>query len=262
MSPGCTVIRSPSSVAATSRARSAMRGSTSTTTPASGASASSRRTSRVPMKPGNPVTRSDAMTGARTYRTSVPNTSATVSTVIVPNTGTGGTVPPVRLVSDRVFAALLEALLSGRYAPGEKLPTQRVLAADLGVTMSSVREALKRLEQMGLVDVRQGSAMRVRDWRAHGGLDVLTHLLFRGGALDAGVLAAILEARALMLREMAGLAAERRSAAQAQRLQELADRFAETEDPYDAARVDFAFFTEVAQAGGNLVFQLILNAIR
>ena len=180
----------------------------------------------------------------------------------VRNTETVGTVPSVSLVSDRVFATLLEALLSGRYGPGEKLPTQRALAADLGVTMSSVREALKRLEQMGLVDVRHGSAMRVRDWREHGGLDVLTHLLFRGGALDAGVLAAVLEARALMLRELAGLAAERRSAAQAQRLHELAERFAETEHPHDAARVDFAFFAEVAQAAGNLVFQLILNAIR
>jgi GntR family transcriptional repressor for pyruvate dehydrogenase complex len=180
----------------------------------------------------------------------------------VRNTETEGTVPSVSLVSDRVFATLLEALLSGRYGPGEKLPTQRALAADLGVTMSSVREALKRLEQMGLVDVRRGSAMRVRDWREHGGLDVLTHLLFRGGALDAGVLAAVLEARALMLRELAGLAAQRRSAAQAQRLHELAERFAETEHPHDAARVDFAFFTEVAQAAGNLVFQLILNAIR
>jgi DNA-binding FadR family transcriptional regulator len=157
---------------------------------------------------------------------------------------------------------LLESLLGGRYAAGEKLPTQRALAADLGVTMSSVREALKRLEQMGLIDVRHGSAMRVRDWREHGGLDVLTHLLFRGGALDAGVLAAILEARALMLRELAGLAAERRSAAQARRLSELAARFAATDDPHDAARVDFAFFTEVAQAAGNLVFELILNAIR
>src|SRR3954454_4660238 len=127
------------------------------------------------------------------------------------------------LVSDRVFATLLEALLGGRYAPGEKLPTQRALAGDLGVTMSSVREALKRLEQMGLVDVRHGSAMRVRDWREHGGLDVLTHLLFRGGALDAGVLGAILEARALMLRELAALAAQRRSEPQASRLGRLAD---------------------------------------
>jgi GntR family transcriptional repressor for pyruvate dehydrogenase complex len=169
---------------------------------------------------------------------------------------------PNTLVSDRVFATLLEALLSGRYAPGEKLPTQRALAADLGVTMSSVREALKRLEQMGLVDVRHGSAMRVRDWREHGGLDVLTHLLFRGGALDAGVLVAILEARALMLRELAGLAAQRRTHDQALRLAELARRLAATDDAHDAARVDFAFFTEVAQAAGNLVFELILNAIR
>ena len=169
---------------------------------------------------------------------------------------------PNTLVSDRVFATLLEAVLGGRYAPGEKLPPQRALAADLDVTMSSVREALKRLEQMGLVDVRHGSAMRVRDWREHGGLDVLTHLLFRGGALDAGVLGAILEARALMLRELASLAAERSSAEQAQRLHELAERFAETTDPHAAARLDFAFFTEVAQAAGNLVFELILNAIR
>ena len=166
------------------------------------------------------------------------------------------------LVSEQVFAQLLEALLAGRYEAGEKLPTQRALAADLGVTMSSVREALKRLEQMGLVDVRHGSAMWVRDWREHGGLDVLTHLLFRGGTLDAGVLAAILEARALMLRELAGLAAQRRSADQAQRLHELAAQFVNAEHPHDAARVDFAFFTEVAQAAGNLVFELILNAIR
>ena len=175
---------------------------------------------------------------------------------------TGGTDPSVALVSDRVFVQLLEAILGGRYAAGEKLPTQRALAADLGVTMSSVREALKRLEQMGLVDVRHGSAMRVRDWREHGGLDVLTHLLFRGGALDPGVLMAILEARALMLREIAGLAAERRRAPQVERLHQLAARFAAAEHPHDAARIDFAFFTEVAQAAHNLVFELILNAIR
>jgi GntR family transcriptional regulator, transcriptional repressor for pyruvate dehydrogenase complex len=168
----------------------------------------------------------------------------------------------VALVSDRVFAELLEAILAGRYAPGEKLPAQRALAAELGVTMSSVREALKRLEQMRLVDVRHGSAMRVRDWREHGGLDVLTYLLFRGSRPDAGVLGAILEARALMLRELAGLAAQRRSGEQARRLGELAERFAATADPHEAAHVDFAFFTEVAQAAGNLVFQLILNAIR
>ena len=166
------------------------------------------------------------------------------------------------LVSEQVFSALLEALLSGRYAPGEKLPTQRALAADLGVTMTSLREALKRLEQMGLVESRQGDAMRVRDWRAHGGLDVIAHLLFRSGGLDAGVLADLLEARGAMLREVAALAAERRDDAQARRLTELAGALRDAEDDDAAQRVDFAFFTELAEASRNVVFMLIVNSIR
>src|SRR4051794_41552174 len=69
-------------------------------------------------------------------------------------------------VAGRVFTRLSEEILSGRYEAGEKLPTQRKLAAELGVTMTALREALKRLEQLGLVEVRHGDAMRVSDWRA------------------------------------------------------------------------------------------------
>ena len=75
------------------------------------------------------------------------------------------------MVASRVFGHLVEDVLSGRYEPGEKLPTQRALAAELDVNMASVREAVKRLEQLGLVEVRQGDAMRVTDWRASGGLE-------------------------------------------------------------------------------------------
>src|SRR4051794_14882664 len=169
---------------------------------------------------------------------------------------------PRSLVSEQVFTSLLEAVISGRYVPGEKLPTQRALAADLGVTMSSLREALKRLEQMGLVESRQGDAMRVRDWRQHGGLDVIAHLLLRSGGVDAKVLADVLEARGAMLVELAGLAAERREDAQAARLVELAQGVADAPDDAAAQRVDFAFVTELAQAAGNVVFLLILNSIR
>src|ERR671932_2683087 len=97
-------------------------------------------------------------------------------------------------VAGRVFARLSEEILSGRYEPGEKLPTQRALAAELGVNMASVREAVKRLEQLRLVEVRHGDAMRVRDWREHGGLDVIAHVLFRAGGLDQHTLAGLLEA--------------------------------------------------------------------
>lgn len=165
-------------------------------------------------------------------------------------------------VSTRIFRSLSEAVLSGRYAPGEKLPTQRELAAELGVTMTPVREALKRLEQLRLVDVRHGDGMRVTNWRAEGGLDVIALVLLRGGALDRETLAAIMEARRSMLAEVARLAAARRSDEQAASLLELAERIAAAQTVDEAQALDFAFFHTTAEAAGNVVYLLVMNSIR
>src|SRR3954468_15040669 len=165
-------------------------------------------------------------------------------------------------VAGRVFAQLSTEILSGRYQPGEKLPTQRTLAAELGVTMTALREALKRLEQLGLVEVRHGDAMRVTDWRARGGLDVIAHVLFAAGGLDRGVLGDVMEARRLMLAESARLAAERRDPAQAGRLVELADRLGAAADTAEAQALDWAFFHELVEAAGNVVLLLVMNSIR
>jgi GntR family transcriptional repressor for pyruvate dehydrogenase complex len=128
------------------------------------------------------------------------------------------------MVAGRVFSQLCEDVLSGRYEPGEKLPTQRTLAAELDVNMASVREAVKRLEQLGLVEVRHGDAMRVTDWRASGSLDVIAHVLFAAGGLDRDTLAHLMEARRLMLAESARLAAERRRSGAPARRARRADR--------------------------------------
>src|SRR4051812_38625716 len=133
------------------------------------------------------------------------------------------------LVSGDVFRGPFEEILDGAYEPGEKLPTQRALAKDLGVNMASIREAVKRLEQLRLVEVRHGDAMRVADWRTSGGLDVLAHLLFRAGALDKSTLKDLMEARALMLSEAARLAATRRTPEQATNLRQTAQRIADAQ---------------------------------
>ena len=166
------------------------------------------------------------------------------------------------LVSDDVFRRLTEDILGGVYQPAEKLPTQRALAADLGVNMASVREAVKRLEQLRLVEVRHGDAMRVADWRVSGGLDVLAHLLFRAGGLDARTLVDLMEARALMLSESARLAAARRSDDQARALQQTAARIADAEDHAAAQALDWAFYATVVEAAENLVLALVMNSIR
>src|SRR5215213_8574439 len=166
------------------------------------------------------------------------------------------------LVSDDVFRRLTEDILGGAYEPGEKLPTQRALARDLGVNMASVREAVKRLEQLRLVEVRHGDAMRVADWRTAGGLDVLAHLLFRAGGLDQATLGDLMEARALMLSEAARLAATRRTDEQAQQLEATAARIADATDAQAAQALDWAFYATIVDAAGNLVLALVMNSIR
>jgi GntR family transcriptional regulator, transcriptional repressor for pyruvate dehydrogenase complex len=163
---------------------------------------------------------------------------------------------------DQVFRRLVADVLSGRYATGERLPAQRALAAELGVNMASVREGVKRLEQLRLVETRHGDGMRVRDWRAHGGLDVLVHAVAQGGALDAALVREVFEARRLLLAESAALAALRRSPEQAALLERLARELAAATDDAAAQGLDFAFMATVIEAAGNLAFSLIANSIR
>jgi DNA-binding FadR family transcriptional regulator len=104
--------------------------------------------------------------------------------------------------------------------------------------------------------------MRVTDWRTSGGLDVIAHVLFAAGGLDRAMLAQLMEARRLMLAESARLAAERRDDDQARRLTALAERIAAAPDDAAAQALDFAFFSELVEAAGNVVLVLVMNSIR
>jgi GntR family transcriptional repressor for pyruvate dehydrogenase complex len=163
---------------------------------------------------------------------------------------------------DQVFRRLVAGVLGGRYEPGERLPTQRALAAELGVNLASVREGVKRLEQLRLLETRQGDGMRVRDWRAQGGLDVLVHAVAHGGALDAALVREVFEARRLLLAEASALAAGRRSGEQAALLERLAADLAGCADDATAQRLDLAFMATVIESARNLAFSLIANSIR
>ena len=151
---------------------------------------------------------------------------------------------------------LRDQILAGRYEPGEKLPPQRALAAEYHLNATTVREAIKRLEQLRLVDVRHGDAMRVSDWRTASGLDVLAHVLFDATGIRRDTLRALMEARRFLLASAAALAAERRTDEQAEELRSLA-RVAAREQT-----ADFTFFAGLVEASGNIVFSLILNSVR
>ncbi len=115
-----------------------------------------------------------------------------------------------RSVPEDVFEQIVAEVLSGDMQPGEALPSERRLAEVLGVSRPAVREALKRLTEAGLVEVRQGDATTVRDFRRHAGLDLLPRLLIRAGELDVAVVRSILETRLHNGPKIAELAARRR----------------------------------------------------
>ena len=80
-------------------------------------------------------------------------------------------------VAEEIVEQLRELILTGKYPPGAKLPPERELAKRLGVNRASLREALKKLEHLGLVRIRQGDGTRVQNFMETGGIELVSHLL-------------------------------------------------------------------------------------
>jgi DNA-binding FadR family transcriptional regulator len=168
--------------------------------------------------------------------------------------------PKERLrVAKEVTEQLRTMILTHQVRPGEKLPPERKLAETLGVNRATLREAMKNLEQAGLIHIRQGDGTRVLDFVQTAGLDLLRHLVPHGDRAGLGIVHDILEFRQIVGREVARLAAERAGPGELARLREIAWR--ETASPEQTLLQDLDFYVELARATRNLVFSLLLNTV-
>src|SRR4051812_7538006 len=130
--------------------------------------------------------------------------------------------------SEQVHAQLRSEILGGRFAPGDALPSERKLSEDLETNRHAIREALKRLQQAGLVSISQGGATRVRDWRRHGGLELLLDLEEAPEQLE--VPRAAMEMRACVGADAARRCAQRADHALKTQIQARVEQFAAVED--------------------------------
>ena len=167
-----------------------------------------------------------------------------------------------RSVPEDVFEQIVDEVLSGQMQPGEALPSERRLAEVLGVSRPAVREALKRLTAAGLVEVRQGDATTVRDFRRHAGLDLLPRLLIRAGELDLAVVRSILETRLHNGPKVAELAAQRRDPAMAGLLDEALRALAGEDDPVEQQRRALTFWDHIVDGADSIAFRLMYNTLR
>ena len=110
-----------------------------------------------------------------------------------------------RRLSDKVADMMMETILSGRFQVGDRLPSERALGEQFGVSRTVVREAVRALVAKGVIEVRSGSGLRVIAVNADAVSESM-NLYLRGGGLDFGK---VHEVRALLEVHLAGLAAER-----------------------------------------------------
>jgi GntR family transcriptional repressor for pyruvate dehydrogenase complex len=168
-----------------------------------------------------------------------------------------------RTLADRVAEQLRREILSGVYAPGDKLPPELTLAADLHVNRFTVREAMNKLEQMHLIERRAGSGTVVLDYTKHATIEVLEDLVVGvDGSVNPFVLANLLETATILSSEVAAIAAERRDAADLRDLGQLVTAMQNERRLASLLWLDFDFHWAMARASSNIVPQLFLNSVR
>jgi GntR family transcriptional repressor for pyruvate dehydrogenase complex len=161
-------------------------------------------------------------------------------------------------VSDQIYALLRGEILSGRYAPGDALPSERRLSEELETNRHGIRESLKRLQQAGMVAISQGGATRVRDWRRHGGLE----LLLEGEvpeALEAP--RAAMEMRACIGADAARRCADRATAVLRAQILAGAEQLAAVED-LDARNAHYEVLWDlIVEGADNIAYRLALTTL-
>ena len=174
-----------------------------------------------------------------------------------------GPAAPRATVSAEIHRELRARILDGTYAAETALPSERQLSEDLGASRHAVREALKRLQQAGLIAISQGGATRVRDWRRHGGLDLLLALGADGEALPAelGLVRAMFEMRASIGADAARLCALRADTATRAELEARAEALAVADGPVARTAVYDVLWDRIIDGCGNLAYRLALNTL-
>ncbi len=164
--------------------------------------------------------------------------------------------------SQQVMQQIQSLIFSGAYRPGDRLPPERELAAELGVNRTTLREALKRLEQLGLLSIRHGDGTRVLDIYSNARIELLGGLLLSQAAANPRLIVDLFEAREVVGLELARRAALRRSNEDLEKLRLLLAQLNEAREVPEVQMLELEFFYALAQASSNIFYLFLINSIR
>ncbi|MDF2531913.1 MAG: GntR family transcriptional regulator [Clostridia bacterium] len=160
-------------------------------------------------------------------------------------------------VYEQVIDQIKDMIAEGTLNKGDRLPSERSLVEQLQVSRASLREALRALEVIGLVECKQGEGNYIKTSFEDNLLEPLS-IMYR---LERSNPKEIWELRKTMEVEAVGLAAKRVTDTQLKELSELLLSFNDEEDETYNAEIDKQFHYKLAECSGNILIYNILKTV-
>lgn len=165
-------------------------------------------------------------------------------------------------LANAMAAELVERIVHGVHPPGTPLPPEPVLCETFSVSRTVVREAVKMLQEKGLVQVRQGSGTTVTARAMWNMLDELVLAACIAQDEGVGILDDLVVTRRLLESDMANVAARLATPEVVDRLRALVDRMDElVDDHITYAEHDRAFHDVIMQTSGNRIARAVVRAL-
>ena len=162
-------------------------------------------------------------------------------------------------LTEQVVEKLKLAILSGDYAPGDRLPTLRDMTELYDVSRSVINAAVVDLESNGYIKIVPTKWIEVADWKAEGNLSILSDLV-RFGLLETKQLDDLLEARRFLELECVRLACSHAAREDVGKLNALILEEDTEDDPKKRSHYDLRFHYLICKMSGNMVYGIIMNA--
>ncbi|MFF0742489.1 FadR/GntR family transcriptional regulator [Streptomyces sp. NPDC004111] len=166
--------------------------------------------------------------------------------------------PAKGTVTHRAIEAIKSMITGGQLTSGQRLPTERDLAVRLGISRSSMREAIRALTVLGILESRHGSGVYVTNLEA---VDLLDTFGVVAEISPTSRLLEFLEVRRILESSAAALAAARIDEDQLADLRTRLEAMNGTDDPEEFLAADMAFHRTVTQAAGNEALAAIVEGL-
>lgn len=157
----------------------------------------------------------------------------------------------------KIVAQIKQNIANGRLKKGDKLPSERQMRAMFGLSRATIREAIKALNTLGVIECSHGSGNYISSNLSHSLTEPLSIMFM----LEGGHPGQTLELRRAIEFAAAGSAARNIDSAGLERLRSLCASIEASTDEKEKARFDFQFHWEIARASRNPLLIVLLNAV-